>query len=124
MLWRRLEGSTVEVDENVRRVPPEERLRLLGELRALCAQNDLRLVVAIPWYREFDEHAPLLRAAAAHLGIATVDLPRILANRSGQIGAYFVDPVHPNARGHRLIARALTTGLRGEWAQPAATGRN
>jgi lysophospholipase L1-like esterase len=93
------------------RVPEADRRALLDQLAAFCAAKHLRLAVAIPWYRDFDKHIPLLREWKAPGGVVIIDLPALLEARAVPRGDYFIDAVHPNARGHQLIAEAIEAKL-------------
>lgn len=90
------------------RVPPDHRERLLQAAKAYTDEMGIELVLIVPVYREFEGHAELLRSFAARESVPVVDLPRLLAPRiEGQSEVYFLDPVHPSSRGHRLIAEAI-----------------
>jgi hypothetical protein len=102
-------------DPSQTRVPEEDRVRSLTRLRDPCDREGLRLVIVIPWYREFEAHAPLLRHFARVNGIPVVDLPRELRELPKPRAAYFVDQAHPNAEGHRLIARVIGDDLEQLW---------
>jgi len=106
-----------------RRVPAEDRRWLLERLRALCAEHGIVPVVVIPWYRHFDLHVPLLRELRDAPDVVLVDLPRRL--REVERAPYFLDTLHPNAAGHRLIGREIVEVLRREEARfsaPAGAG--
>jgi lysophospholipase L1-like esterase len=106
----------VDVDPTSPRVPEEDRRELLTDLRDWCVGHGLHLVVVIPWYRQFEGHIPLLRSFAASNDVPAVDLPARLGALPAPRASYFIDPVHPNARGHRLIAREIEEELRAKWA--------
>ncbi len=108
-------GGAAKPDPSTRRVPAADRARLLADLRDLCASHGVQLVVVIPWYRSFAAHIPLLRRFAAANGVPVVDLPDALRDIGESRDAYFVDKVHPNARGHRLIAGAILEEHRRVW---------
>lgn len=102
-------GGAVEVDSSRVRVPKELRRRLLNQILELCVDKDIKLVVIVPWYLSFSEHAELLREFGQQDGVELVDLPMIHsdANLPSARADYFVDSIHPNAEGHRLIAKAI-----------------
>lgn len=97
------------------RVPEADRRWLLGELREICREHDLRLVILIPWYRDFREHESLLREAAGWEGVVVVDLPAKLAALDTSRASFFADGLHPNREGHRLIAQAIAEALGSVW---------
>jgi lysophospholipase L1-like esterase len=75
----------------------------------------VELVLVVPWYREFEDHAPVLREFAAARAVALIDLPRRLQNLPRPRASYFLDSVHPTAEGHRLIAQAIQEELQALW---------
>lgn len=97
------------------RVPESDRRWLLEEIRRLCAEEGIRLVVLVPWYRAFEAHAPLLREFATSYGIPLVDLPRELRALPRAREEYFFDALHPTAEGHEAIARVVARALRRHW---------
>jgi lysophospholipase L1-like esterase len=97
------------------RVPPADRRWVLRELREVCRAHGVRLVVVIPWYREFKLHIPLLREFAATTDVPVVDLPEKLSELPGPREDYFMDDFHPNARGQRAIAEAIREELSVQW---------
>jgi lysophospholipase L1-like esterase len=112
---RMARDTRVEVDRATVRVPEKDRLQLLIELREIALESNLRLVVVIPWYQTFRKHVALLRRLGAAGEIVLVDLPLELRHVPGRRASYFVDGIHPNADGHRVIAVALAERLREIW---------
>ena len=107
--WRRadltLDGrGLVQTDDKRPRVPKEVRLKMLELMLEHCRARGVKLVVVVPWYRELQAHAPLLRRFAAERNVAIVDLPERLRQVSTR---NFLDMVHPNQAGHRLIAQEI-----------------
>jgi lysophospholipase L1-like esterase len=93
------------------RVPEEDRRRLLRELRELCREQGLRLIVLVPWYREYDGHVAVLRELAGAEDVILIDLHALLADPPKPRERYFYDEMHPTAEGHRLIAEAIAAKL-------------
>jgi lysophospholipase L1-like esterase len=102
------------------RVPENDRRRLLIELRELCRERGLRLIVLIPWYREYEGHVPLLRELAGADDVILIDLHAMLADAPKPRPSYFDDAMHPTSEGHRLMAEAIA----GELRQALGTGRS
>lgn len=119
LMWNPGEDA-VDFDPLKSRVPANDRRLLLAELRDVCRQQGLELVVVVPWYRAFERHAPLLREFAARNRVSIVDLPDLLQELAGDRARYFADRVHPNAEGHRVIASAIEARLREFWS-PSTT---
>jgi len=101
--------------ELIPRVPEKDRLWFLGKYRKLCDAEGIRLVIVIPWYREFDRHGPLLRGFALRKGITLVDLPTLFKSLPKARDDYFEDKAHPTREGHALIAKAIEDELRRAW---------
>jgi len=107
---RGVESGSVPLreDHDRPRVPAEHRECLLSMAEQYADENGIELVLIIPVYREFDEHAELLRRFAERESVPVVDLPRLLSEHfDDDPDTYFLDQVHPSARGHRLIAGAI-----------------
>jgi len=105
----------VVADNSRPRVPGRDRRQLLTELRDFSDEHGLRLAIVIPWYREFEDHAPLLREFAAARKVLVVDLPRELESLPRPRPDYFVDSIHPSSEGHELIAGVLADQLVHAW---------
>ncbi|MGH7287909.1 MAG: SGNH/GDSL hydrolase family protein [Myxococcota bacterium] len=105
------------------RVPPEDRWYVLEQLTAFCRERGIQLVIVVPWYREFEGHAPLLRQFAAEHAVPMIDLPVHLAGTGERRPEYFWDAYHPNAAGHTLmtdiLVMELAKTLEGAWRQEA-----
>jgi len=104
------------------RVPPEDRWYILEQLTAFCRERGIQLVIIVPWYREFEAHAPLLRQFAAEHAVAMIDLPAHLAGTGERRPEYFSDAVHPNAAGHALITDILVLELAKILGGPGSSG--
>ena len=110
--WRQTLASgakpKVLTDPDRPRVPAEDRRAMLHQARAFCHRNGIELVIIVPIYRHFNRHLPLLREYIKNNNVVSVDLPAILPSRFTRPRKdYFVDGVHPNPAGHRLIAEAI-----------------
>ncbi len=97
------------------RVPDTEREMLLDKIVALCEQRGIELAIIIPWYVEFETHIPLLRRFALTRDVPLVDLPVEFCDLPGERIQYFLDPVHPNAEGHRLMAERIAQVVKPRW---------
>jgi lysophospholipase L1-like esterase len=106
----RVDGAPYRV-----RVPEADRWSALSAIRNLCADAGIDLVVVIPWYRDFEGHAALLRRFAAGHGLPVVDLPAELAATPRPRSAYFQDPVHPNREGQQIIAVEILDLVEQRW---------
>jgi lysophospholipase L1-like esterase len=105
---RRREPADLAVNPYRPRVPAEHRRKLLELARQFCEDHGIELVVVIPIYRSFPEHAALLRSFTQTSGVLAVDLPRDLPPRfERHRETYFSDDAHPTPEGHRLIAGAI-----------------
>ncbi len=99
--------SDVVKDPSKPRVPEEDRRLLLEQFRDLCARRGVLFVLVVPWYHTFDSHVPLLREFAQANGVPLVDPRAEFEALNENKNRYFLDPIHPNARGHRFIASLL-----------------
>ncbi|MBE8233639.1 MAG: SGNH/GDSL hydrolase family protein [Endozoicomonadaceae bacterium] len=104
-------NETVVLSSKRIRVPDTDRRWILSEFRKLSEQHGFRLVVVIPWYKTFEKHANLLRELKSWDKIKVIDLPRDLAYLSDSRSSYFLDIVHPTAKGHRLIGQEIRKQL-------------
>jgi lysophospholipase L1-like esterase len=67
-------------------------------------------------------HERVLKAGA-ELGIDTIDLlPSLKGNETGSLRLVDDDPMHPNARGHLLIAEALSEHIRERYLEDSGEG--
>ncbi|MEW6744833.1 MAG: GDSL-type esterase/lipase family protein [Planctomycetota bacterium] len=115
LLHREIQPSMLRQAEGRVRVPPEHRIELLKRIAGLCRERGIPLIIIVPWYREFFMHGPLLREFAAEHGLPLVDLPEELADLTEATSNYFIDPMHPNAAGHGLIAEAIQAAIEKFW---------
>jgi lysophospholipase L1-like esterase len=91
---------------------------VLNGFRDLTAAHGVRLVILVPWYREFEMHEELLRRFAGENGVDLIDLPMLLKGLPGNRADYFLDITHPNERGHAVIGAAIEASLRAIWDAP------
>ncbi len=119
----RRDPATSEVTETRRpRVPGPARRLMLERILELCAERGIHLTVIVPWYQGFRRHEPLLRSFATENQLTLVDLPRLLPRQPvGRFRPkdprYFGDRIHPNARGHRLMAEHIAEIVEPEWTR-------
>jgi lysophospholipase L1-like esterase len=107
-LVRGSDAEEIRTDTQRLRVPYEHRERLLHLALDLCRENEIQLVIVIPIYHSFEDHAELLRGFATANGLAVVDLPAGLPARFEKPrAAYFLDRAHPTPEGHLLIAEEI-----------------
>lgn len=115
-----------EQDLATRRIPPrwyasERRIGRLqhafGDLATLARTHGFEVTVLLIPYLEddplIDAGLEIVRALAEARGFGVVD-PRAAFRAEGLAGLRVraEDPVHPNARGHAILARSLATRLR------------
>lgn len=93
------------------RVRPEERRALLERLLALSHEHGFELVVMHPVYRDVPGHDALLVDFSREHELALVDGPAVFDASGVPRALLFSDALHPLARGHRLLARALYDAL-------------
>ena len=99
------------------RVPDQDRRKLLRRILDLCRRHGVRLTVIVPWYRDFDRHAPLLRRFCERERVPLVDLPRAFEELEPEKRSYFLDKVHPNAEGHARIAEEIARVVADAWTE-------
>ncbi len=104
--------AEIEIDDEHARVPEEDRRWLLESTLNLCRERGIQLIVCVPWYVRFEDHAPLLKEFATENNLPLVDLPNLLRKTPFKPREeYFLDRVHPTADGHALIAEAIRDEL-------------
>jgi len=99
--------AAVRAQSNMPRVPEDDRWTALEGILDLCESRGIELIIVVPWYLGFEDHAPLLRRFASEHGVTIVDLPSMLESVPDERQRYFLDLSHPNEEGHRQIARAI-----------------
>jgi len=108
-------SENVALDSKRQRVPEPDRSWILSEFRSMSQEHGFQLIVVIPWYRNFEEHVPLLRELTTWDDITVVDLPTKLTDLPNPRESFFLDVVHPNPDGHRLIAEVIGEQLHTSW---------
>lgn len=106
---RRSAQKLVREESDKPRVPESDRRKLLAMILETCRERGIRLVIIVPWYPRFSEHEALLREFAAARDVPLIDLPLLLEGVPRD--DYFFDSMHPTARGHMIIARAIRDEL-------------
>ena len=99
-------GSRVETRLPVR-VPLEERKEILGELLAVCQSRGLQLVMIHPSYRDFARHECELTEFCQQHNVPMFDAYGSLHGEESNPDGLFLDGMHPNRQGHRLLATDL-----------------
>jgi lysophospholipase L1-like esterase len=103
------------------RVPETDRRWFLQRFVELSKRHQFRLVIIVPWYRNFSQHGPVLREFANCDEVIVVDLPNLLTQMTTDEQQYFFDDIHPTSTGHRIIAEAIYDRLKPHW-QPGPPG--
>ena len=91
------------------RVRPEERLEILKELVLLSREHAFELVLIHPSYRNSTPHSCLLTEFGRKNRVPLIDVHPLLHPDDGP--DRFLDNMHPDRRGHELIADALFSFL-------------
>lgn len=117
------EEDSVDLVGDAVRVPEKDRWDALLAIRDLCANEGVDLVIVIPWYRDFERHAPLLRRFATEFVVPVVDLPALLSGLPQPRANYFQDPIHPNRDGQRVIATAILGVVGNRWSRAVSRRR-
>ena len=97
------------------RVPEADRENALRRLIALTKSRGIRLVLVHPAYLASKPHRCLLTKVAAEEHVTVLDVEDLLAADAARLSLakqdYFGDKMHPNPRGHAVIARGLAALL-------------
>jgi hypothetical protein len=93
------------------RVLPEERRENLAELAAIARDNDIRLVIIHPAYRDSVRHECLLTEFCSENQVTIFEAYDVL--HAGPRGMY-IDTWHPSPAGHERLPRALSRMIVGE----------
>ena len=97
----------LEHDKFPRRVSKAERREILRELREFCAAKNIVLVLIHPAYQTTVRHDCTLTKFCRRMKVPMVEAFDYLRSSDLDPKSVFVDLVHPNPRGHRLLARGL-----------------
>ena len=88
-------------------------------MRSLCEDAGAMFVIINPFFRDtrggeprlpptrVTQYRDSLRAYATAAKVPWVDVPEVTEARQADNDALFMEVVHPNARGHRIIADRL-----------------
>ena len=92
-----------------RRVSAAERLGNLDELRRLCAEKGIRLIVVHPAYQPTLRHDCLLTRFCREHQVPMLEAFDVLHPAGSTPGSnpLYNDPTHPSAAGHLRLAQAL-----------------
>jgi hypothetical protein len=97
------------------RVPDADRENALRRLIAFTQSHRIRLVLIHPAYLASKPHRCLLTRVAAEAQVTLVEVEDLLAADAARLhltkNDYFTDKLHPNERGHAVIARGLAAVL-------------
>jgi lysophospholipase L1-like esterase len=104
------------------RVPREEYVENLLEIARLAQAHGAVPVLIGPVYRDRVSHPPegddiaahrtALREAAAELGLLYFEIPELTEDAHPGNAALFEEHIHPNHKGHKLMAERLLAFLR------------
>jgi len=89
------------------RVPPGERRRMLEEMLRLCRDRGIAFVVLHPSYRATVPHSCVLTEFCRERGVPMLEAQPLLHPEGVPVEEMFLDKMHPTARGHEALARAL-----------------
>lgn len=96
-----------------RRVSEKERYIILEELRKFCLQHGIKLVIIHPTYLYSQKHECVLTEFCAEMNVNMFEAQEILHLDSTAADGNYIDPVHPSASGHQILAKALAEYLSG-----------
>jgi len=108
--------NEVQAHPTLPRVPEEDRWASLSDILDICRENDIELIIIVPWYRDFEGHALLLRRFADESGVPMVDLQASLQHLSSRKSEFFIDGSHPSAEGHHVIADEIWKVIGAPWS--------
>ena len=120
---RRHSGPKKLTGYGVACTPLETYIRNHETMRELCAAAGAEFVLINPFFRDVrggesrlpptrvKQYRECLRAYATAANVPWVDVPEVTEARQADNDALFMEAVHPNAKGHRIIAERLHTFL-------------
>ena len=103
--------------------PLETYIRNHEAMRKLCAAAGAEFVIINPFFRDVrggesrlpptrvKQYRECLRTYVAAANVPWVDVPEVTEAHQADNDALFMEAVHPNAKGHRIIAERLHTFL-------------
>ena len=89
------------------RVPADQRKSILRELKTLCDQHGVQLVIIHPSYRESQRHECELSEFCGAADVAMFDAYDTLHPDNANPDDWYLDMWHPTARGHHELAKDL-----------------
>lgn len=90
------------------RVSETERIEILQELRSICIDNDIALVVIHPTYRGSTFHECVLTRFCHSNEVFMFEAHYVLHPFGGRMpSSLFLDPLHPSVEGHKRLAEEL-----------------
>jgi lysophospholipase L1-like esterase len=104
--------------EKVTRVPPEDYKENILELNRLCRQNKTALVLISPPVAKEGfplgyvlPYRALLESISKEYGIPLVNIPEMTERSPFYTTPFFLDSVHPNPLGHKIIMQKIHDNL-------------
>ena len=116
---RRRSGPKRTTGYGIACTPLETYIRNYETVRSLCEDAGAMLVIINPFFRDtrggeprlpptrVTQYRDSLRAYATAAKVPWVDVPEVTEARQADNDALFMEVVHPNAKGHRIIADRL-----------------
>ena len=91
------------------RADHHDRRHALDQIRALCSEQGITLVIIHPRYGQWRKHRQncLLQRYAREHHVPFIDLHKLVDIEQPGDGPFFLDGSHPSARGHQAFARVI-----------------